>query len=258
MSVLDRVIVPLVTPFTDDTTSISEVRTARLVRHHIDQGAAGFVVCTEAGEVFSLSHSERKQVLEWVIRDTHGLSVYVNVSSNTTANVIDLAQHAGRHGAKGAIVGLPTHTPLTPEESAAFVASVRRHSNVPVTFLRVPVPDDEGLGLIQSQSFEAAGLGPLALYKDIASEELMIEGEAITPLGVFGAHRAHRIALSWIELQADVKSVFARGRSHRVGKAVLATESVDMGHTRGPVLDLDPAGLKIVESILAKLSDGLS
>lgn len=253
MPVFERVIVPLVTPFTDDTTAISEVRSARLVRHYLDSGAAGFVVCTDAGEVFSLSHSERKQFLEWVIRDARGESVYVNVTSNTTANVIDLAQHAGRHGAKSAIVCLPSHTPLTEAETNSFVASVRRHANVPVTFMKIPVPDDEGLGLLNAISFEESGIGPLALYRGISSEEFVIGAETATLLGIFGATTARKVARDWVNQQGSFKSLFAHGRSHRVGKAALAALSVDMGHPRGPIHDLDSQGVQMLDAVLEGL-----
>lgn len=63
---------PLVAAFTDDTSSLSEVRVSRLVRFHIERGAKGFVVNGETGDCFLLSSSERKQLLEWVVRGSKG------------------------------------------------------------------------------------------------------------------------------------------------------------------------------------------
>ena len=57
--------VPLVTPFTDDGSTLSEVRLARLVRFYLDRSVEGLALATETGEFGTLSQDERKQLLEW-------------------------------------------------------------------------------------------------------------------------------------------------------------------------------------------------
>src|SRR5690348_16428840 len=90
--------VPLVTPFTDDGATLSEVRIARLVRHFAGQGVAGFVVCTDTGEFTTLSFAERKSMLETTLRESQGaLPVLTNVSTLSTSASLDLTQHAARH-----------------------------------------------------------------------------------------------------------------------------------------------------------------
>ncbi|MCH7944496.1 MAG: hypothetical protein IIC73_00555 [Armatimonadetes bacterium] len=44
---------PLVAAFTDDTSSLSEVRVSRVVRFHIERGAKGFLVNGESATASS-------------------------------------------------------------------------------------------------------------------------------------------------------------------------------------------------------------
>src|SRR5438477_12684261 len=98
---------PLATPFTDGGETVSEVRLARLVRHLLAQGIAGLACCTETGEFITVNTSERKQVLEIVIREAHGTPVLAHCTRLGTSQTLDLCQHAARHGAKAAVVMPP-------------------------------------------------------------------------------------------------------------------------------------------------------
>ena len=55
---LPKLLVPLVTPFTDDASSVSEVRLARLVKHLGGQGVEGFVINSDVGEFTAMSFGE--------------------------------------------------------------------------------------------------------------------------------------------------------------------------------------------------------
>ena len=101
-----RLIAPLVTPYTDDGSTISEIRLARLMRRYREGGLEGVVVGSDAGEFASLSLAERKRLLEWVMRDSGDMAIYVNVTAQTTAIAIDICQDAAANGGNGAILSL--------------------------------------------------------------------------------------------------------------------------------------------------------
>lgn len=248
---MDKLLVPLVTPFTDDTTALSEVRLARLVRHHIDHGAAGFVVCTEAGEVHALSLSERKQLVEWLVREAKDTLVYVNVSASTTATVVDLAQHAERHGAHAGVFTSPKQLALNNDETAAFISAVRRYGNLPCGFLDPWNPDLGSVGVMDVKSLKESGMESYALYQTVSPEEFVSEDLASTPLAVLGADKAKLLMDNWAECQTKVHGVFAYGRSFRVGKAAMILSGLDVGHTRGPAHDLDGRGVQVLESLMS-------
>src|SRR5262245_29997013 len=107
MEGLHGLFAPIVTPFTDDGATVSEVRLARLIQHLLGKDISGLVTCTETGEFLSLSSSERKSMLELTLRESQGKPVLTHVSTMSTSSSLDLAQHAGRHGARAAILMPP-------------------------------------------------------------------------------------------------------------------------------------------------------
>lgn len=250
---LDKILVPLVTPFTDDTTTLSEIRVARLVRYHREQGASGFVVAAEAGEVPMISLAERKQLLEWVIQNAHGDPVFVNATANSTSAAVDLAQHAERHGAKGAIIHIPTHTALTPDEQASFAATIHRFANLPVAILGSTSCVKNQPNFLTLSTLSQAGLGPISIYKEMTFEEFVWDGHVATPLAIFGSDLARTLVQNWATLQIDVRNLLAHGRTHRVGKAAMPTFGVELGPPRSPIHELDQADSQLLDKILQSL-----
>jgi len=249
VSVPVSVIVPLVSPFTDDTSSLSEVRHARIVRFHRERGAGGFVVGSMAGETFGISLSERKQILEWTIRESHGLPVYVDVTAMTTAATIDLAQHAERHGARAALFTVGPGLHLSPQESKAYMSSVFRHGNLPCAYLGPNAAPEEGVSVFKVQALEE----PWTLEKGLSTEEFQHSAETASPLGVLGPDLAKKAILKWPDVQAKLRALFVYYGTHRVGKAALGCLGVEAGHLRGPVQDMDGKGLEVLSSVIDEL-----
>lgn len=113
---MSKFIVPLVTPFTDDQSQVSEVRLTRLIRSILPHKPAGFIVCGPLGEYYALSIGERKHVLEIALRESGDVPIWTNVTTETTMSATDLAQHAVQHGARGCVVGPPSLCSPTDEE----------------------------------------------------------------------------------------------------------------------------------------------
>lgn len=124
---------PLVTPFTDDGVALSEVRLSRLIRFYLGQRAEGFAICTDIGEFPTLAPSERKQLLEWVMRESHGAyPITTNVSTLSTSLSLDLAQHAQRHGARAVTVMPPFYGTPTQHECVEHIRVVSAYSKLPL------------------------------------------------------------------------------------------------------------------------------
>ncbi len=125
--------VPPVSPFTDDGATLGEVRIARLVRFYVNRGVGGFAVCTDTGEFTTMSFSERKQFVEWVLRECQdGQPVIVNVSTLSTSSSLDLAQHASRHGARAVTLMPPYYGSLSQQEMVEHIRVVAAYSKLPV------------------------------------------------------------------------------------------------------------------------------
>lgn len=123
---------PLLTPFTDDSQTLSEVRVARLMRLLLENGVDAFVVASEAGEFPTLTMGERKQLLEIVIREAHGKHVLAHVSTLSTNGTLDLAQHAARHGARAGVVIPPHYGTYHDDEIAKHFETLAAFSNLPL------------------------------------------------------------------------------------------------------------------------------
>ena len=120
----------LVTPFTDDGSALSEVRLVRLLRFFAD--SQGFTLASDAGEFTTVSGSERKQLLEIVLREVGGKPVVVHATRQGTAQTLDLAQHAARHGARAALVMPPYYGAFSAKEVSDHLRTIAKYAGLPI------------------------------------------------------------------------------------------------------------------------------
>jgi dihydrodipicolinate synthase/N-acetylneuraminate lyase len=252
---LAGLIAPIVTPFTDDGDSISEVRLARLIRHLIAEGVTGFACCTETGEFTTVSASERKQVLEIVMREAHGATVLAHCTRLGTAQALDLCQHASRHGAKAAILMPPYFGKFSDEEVEHHVRRIVQHAGLPVI-----VVDPDHLirsnmqanlanlpELFFAESAEAAFRMRFAVDPiGAGSDEFVLEDAVISPLVQIDPKASTD---SYARLHEIGKMVALFGRA-RVAKAALNLRDIEVGPPRSPVLPLgDDARRRLVSLV---------
>ena len=108
MERMKGIVIPLVTPFTDDD-KIDEESLKRLVDHCIEGGMTSLYPCGTTGEMMYMSVAERKQVAEVVVKHAAGrIPVYVHVGAWNQADTIELAKHAVEIGAQGIGVVTPS------------------------------------------------------------------------------------------------------------------------------------------------------
>jgi hypothetical protein len=125
--------VPLITPFTDDGSTVSEIRLARLLRFYLGRGVVGFALATETGEFQTLSLAERKAFVELVARETHNaIGLAVNATTESTSFSLDLAQHASRHGARAAVICPPISGHLDQREHVDHIRMIASHAGLAV------------------------------------------------------------------------------------------------------------------------------
>ena len=105
-------LVAMVTPFRDG--QVDEGKLRELVEFHVANGTDGLVPCGTTGESPTLSHAEHKRVVEIVIEQARGrIPVVAGTGSNSTAEAIEMTQHAARVGAAGALVVTPYYNKPT-------------------------------------------------------------------------------------------------------------------------------------------------
>ena len=86
--------VALITPMRTDG-SVDEKKLEALVEWQIQEGTNGLVPTGTTGESPTLTHDEHKRVVEVVLSVAKGrVPVIAGTGSNSTAEAIDLTQHA--------------------------------------------------------------------------------------------------------------------------------------------------------------------
>ena len=251
---------PLATPFTDDGHQVSEVRLARQIRYLADFELAGYVVATDTGEFGACGIAERKSLLELVLREAAGRKdVLVNVSSLCTSASLDLAQHAGRHGARAAVLMPPYYGQFSEEEVIGFFLAVARHAGIPVVVVDpfgvigagVRQPLAENPSLVWAAPLAGSNGAALSVNGDrSATDEFTSGGCIVSPLATICPRWAGE-ALGQAKRSLVVPVTLAQsvGRA-RVVKAALDVLGVPQGPSRGPVMALSGPPLAALTAFL--------
>ncbi|ARU40955.1 hypothetical protein CCB80_07265 [Armatimonadetes bacterium Uphvl-Ar1] len=255
-----RLIAPLVTPYTDDGSTISEIRLARLMRRYREGGLEGVVVGSDAGEFASLSLAERKRLLEWVMRDSGDMAIYVNVTAQTTAIAIDICQDAAANGGNGAILCPPMVGHLTVEEARNYLNVVRRHGNLGVGWIDpMGVLQEASSTGIDSVAVKCAepladhDLGQFSVTPHGANWECWTPSGVIHPAAIFGREKGEIILEKWPAMKPVLEAVIRHSGVARVGKYIVEAMGIEVGPLRGPFMPLNSAGREVVDHILSAI-----
>jgi len=130
-------LVALITPFKDG--KVDETAFQRFVEWQIEQGTHGLVPCGTTGESPTLSHDEHKRVVELCIEAAGGrVPVIAGAGSNSTAEAVDLTQHAAKAGADGVLVVTPYYNRPTQEGLYEHFKAVNDCADIPIIIYNIP------------------------------------------------------------------------------------------------------------------------
>ncbi|MBF0478182.1 MAG: 4-hydroxy-tetrahydrodipicolinate synthase [Candidatus Omnitrophica bacterium] len=107
-------IVATATPFHKETIDEDQLR--KLIQFQIKNGTDGIVPCGTTGESPTLSYKEHYRVIEICIEEVKGrVPVIAGTGSNSTAEAIELTEHAKASGADAALIVSPYYNRPTQE-----------------------------------------------------------------------------------------------------------------------------------------------
>lgn len=258
---LQGVVIPLVTPFTDDLSQVSEVRLARLVRSLIPQNPGGFLVGGDLGEFAFLSLSERKAVLEIVLRETsNAVPVVVNVSAVGTMAALDLAQHAKRHGAKASVVMPPYYGQFTSQEMLHHLKMIANYSDNMVLVVdpqgRLDAQVAADLTHNASVRFPAPAATKVganhAISESSTTDEFAVADCLASPVALFEL-RSISDAMSGAEAKraAIMANAMRTNGKVRLAKALLQYRDIETGPPRNPY---QMSSIDVVRALEAELA----
>ena len=127
----------LVTPFANG--AFDEEAFRKLVKWQIDEGTDGLVPVGTTGESPTVSHEEHKRIVEVCIEAAEGrVPVIAGAGSNSTAEAIELTQHAEKAGADAALVVMPYYNKPNQEGMYRHYKAIHDASDLPIIIYNIP------------------------------------------------------------------------------------------------------------------------
>ncbi|MBI5642571.1 MAG: 4-hydroxy-tetrahydrodipicolinate synthase [Deltaproteobacteria bacterium] len=130
-------ITALVTPFRDG--KLDEAALKRLIEFQIENGTNGLVPCGTTGESATLSYEEHNSVIELTIKTAaRRVPVIAGTGSNSTAETIQLTEHAKKSGADAALLITPYYNKPTQQGLYEHYKKVAESVDIPIILYNVP------------------------------------------------------------------------------------------------------------------------
>jgi 4-hydroxy-tetrahydrodipicolinate synthase len=127
----------LVTPFKGG--KVDEKSFVALVERQIEAGIHGLVPVGTTGEISTLSHEEHRLVVELCVKTVAGrVPVIAGAGSNSTAEAIELVQHAKQVGADAALAVTPYYNRPSQDGLYAHYKAINDAVELPVFIYNVP------------------------------------------------------------------------------------------------------------------------
>ncbi|GAB88847.1 4-hydroxy-tetrahydrodipicolinate synthase [Gordonia rhizosphera] len=135
---LRGVLTALTTPF-DADENIDTARLKRIVDRSIDAGVNGVVAGGSTGEFASMSHDERRELVDTVVAHTAGrVPVIAQTGATTTREAITLSRAAQASGADVLMLVTPYYESLSLDETVAYIKDVAGAVDLPVMLYNIP------------------------------------------------------------------------------------------------------------------------
>ena len=269
------IIPPLTTPFTE-SGEVYERGLRRLVDFQIEKGVHGLFICGTYGSGPIMTVPERKQVHEIVVDQVDGrITVIAHVGTTSTAQSVELAQHAEtigadyvasvspyyhRHDERAVVqyfdtlvgaVGLPVYVYNNPKASGVTITPSYLHHLADVGVQGIK---DSGFSLIELTHFMLA-------LQDVPDFRFIVGTEALAlPAFLLGAKGSVAgLANAFPELVVELWDLFQAGQYEQAVKvqmrvtrarqvlhipsstnaacyAVLHERGIDVGYPKAPIL----------------------
>jgi 4-hydroxy-tetrahydrodipicolinate synthase len=127
----------LVTPFKNG--SLDEKAFRDIVEWQIAEGTNGLVPVGTTGESPTLSHDEHKKVVEWCIDQAdERVPVIAGSGSNSTAEAIELSQHAEKAGADAVLIVTPYYNKPTQDGLYHHYKAINDAIGIPIIIYNIP------------------------------------------------------------------------------------------------------------------------
>ena len=184
----------LLTPFTEDGSAIDIEALAANVDRLIEAGVGGLVPGGSTGEFTTLTHVERRLLVETVVKAADGrVPVVGGTGALSTRETVELSVHAEQAGAAAVMIIPPFHDVPSWRELKTFFAAVADAISIPIMYYNMP--GVSGTTLTAGQLAELPGVTCLKdTGGDATFAQTLIHGDGPTLLNGFDTHTFHALA----------------------------------------------------------------
>src|SRR5919206_148224 len=155
----------LVTPFTPDGEAIDTGALAGFVERLVGAGVGGLVPGGSTGEFTTLSHPERRALVEVTVEAAAGrVPVVAGTGALSTRETVELSVHAEASGAAAVMIVPPFYDPLSWRELRAHYTAVAEAIAIPIMYYNLP--SASGIRLTAEQLGEL----PVTCLKDTGGD----------------------------------------------------------------------------------------
>ena len=155
----------LITPFSDDGRAIDTDALAAIVDRLIGAGVAGLVPGGSTGEFTTLSHRERRELIETTVEAAAGrVPVVAGTGALSTRETVELSAHAEEAGAAAVMIVPPFYDALSWRELLAHYRAVADAIEIPIMYYNLPSASGVKLSAAQLQEL------PVTCLKDTGGD----------------------------------------------------------------------------------------
>jgi 4-hydroxy-tetrahydrodipicolinate synthase len=152
----------LITPFTEDGSAIDTEALGALVDRVIDGGVAGLVPGGSTGEFTTLTHDERRHLIDATVSAARGrIPVVAGTGALSTHETVELSVHAERAGAAAVMIVPPFYDALGWRELLAHYEAVAEAIDIPIMYYNLPGATGVKLTAAQFRDLQRVGVTSL-------------------------------------------------------------------------------------------------
>ena len=129
--------VAIITPFNENGIDFPKFK--ELIEWQIAEGTDAIIVCGTTGEATTMSESERKDAIQFVINTVNRrIPVIAGTGSNNTAASIEMSKFAESVGVDGLLVITPYYNKTSQKGLYAHFSAINDAINIPIMLYNVP------------------------------------------------------------------------------------------------------------------------
>src|SRR5262245_31795774 len=131
-------LVAIVTPMREDG-ALDPARFRQLIDWHVAEGTDGIVVVGTTGESPTINFDEHKELIRIAVQHARGrIPIIAGTGANSTAEAIELAESAKKHGATAQLSVVPYYNKPTQEGQYQHFRKIAEAVDLPMILYNVP------------------------------------------------------------------------------------------------------------------------